>query len=183
MHLQRLLQLLIITILINRTLQKLIQLPSMTRRKGHPQEMKLETPLTLKVKRLSRKKRKNLPNLNNSCFARVNAGMLSSRRLLNNSDSSSLTMRMPTGTYIGTIHKEFCPINFPNCRITNELITLQACINCQERTICAEILCEWKNCSRMTTTYSRKRGYCPQKWQTLKINSLPNPRKMDTKSL
>lgn len=183
MHLQRLLQLLIITILINRTLQKLIQPPSMTRKKERHQVMKLGTPLTLKVKRLWRKKRRNLPNLNNSSFARVNAGMLSSRRLLNNSDSSSLTMRMPTGTYIGTIHKECCPINFPNCRITNALITLLACINCQERTICAEILCEWKNCSRTTTTYSRKRGYYPQKWQTLKINSPPNPRKMDTKSL
>ena len=183
MLLQRLLRLLTITIQINRTLQKLIQPPSMTRKKERHQVMKLETPLTLKAKQLWRKKRRSLRNLNNSSFARVNAGMLSSKRQLNNSDSSSLTMRMPTGTYIGTIHKECCPINFPNCRITNELITSLACINCQERTIYAEILCEWKNCSRMTITYSRKRGYYPRRWQTLKINSPPNPRKMDTKSL
>jgi hypothetical protein len=136
MLLQRLLQLLII---INRTLQKLTQQPSMTKKKAHLLVRMQETPLTLREKQLSRKKQRNLQNLNNSSFARVNAGMQLSRRLLSNSGSSSQTMRMPTGTYIGTIHRGSCLINFQNCRITNALIILPECINCQERIICVEI--------------------------------------------
>jgi hypothetical protein len=136
MLLQRLLQLLII---INRTLQKLTQQPSMMKKRGPLLVRMRETPLTRRVKQLSRKKQRNLQNLNNSSFARVNAGMLSLRRLLSNSDSSSQTMRMPTGTYIGTIHRGCCLINFQNYRITNALIILPGCINCQERIICVEI--------------------------------------------